>query len=169
MTVSIMKIEKTNDELTISESKSRYWIACVLQLTAAVCFGYFLTGSEALLGYSPRLIWLTIIAGGVIASLVIWFAFQTPRTVLQINRRTKMILLTTKSLTGTAEKNFRFDEIRRFGSVEMAQGDHGTVFYLAAECLTGKTVQASGVPKNSLEEINEMAYEINNFLRQTNY
>lgn len=103
--------------------------------------------------------------GAIAVGVGIWQIALHPSSKVIINPRTKIVFQRQRGLFKKADRNFRFEEIRRFSVEQGEDGEGDPIWKLELILMSGETVELTSVWERNQEKCETVAAKANQFLK----
>ncbi len=162
-----MQIKQTENELIINETPGCLWI---FGLFFALVGGSFVYGSlGGFTNFNEVPFWQLALAcfmGLIGVSFGVWQIFSAPVTKIVFNRTTKTVDYTKYGLTGKTRTFYKFDQIKKFHTLEEKDSEGDPIWSLAMELLSGEIIKVSAMEVNHEKSKRDIVFEVNKFMNK---
>ncbi|MFT3745966.1 MAG: hypothetical protein QM785_16980 [Pyrinomonadaceae bacterium] len=160
-----MKIERTDQTLTIKETPGCLWIFGLFFMPVG---GSFVFG--ALGGYSnytqlaPWILGIYLLFGLIAVTCGYWIIFKAPVTRLTINRSSETVVLKRRGIAGKVDRTFNFSEIKEFCLIEESDDEGDPIFSLGIDLVSGEEIKLSALQSHDEAFKRNFVFETNQFI-----
>ena len=160
-----MQIERTENELILSETPGCLWLFSLLFIVVGGLFVYgalggFTNRSE----YSFWVLPVAFLMGAIGCATGLWMIYRSPITKISINRDTETLDYTTYGIDGRTHRTYYFDQIEKFCLIEETDSEGDPVWSLGMEIAGGETIKISALESHRELFKRDFVFRINEFM-----
>lgn len=160
-----MKIERTDQTLTIKETPGCLWI---FGLFFIIVGGSFVFG--ALGGYSnysslsPLILGAHLLGGLIGVACGYWVIYVAPVTRLTLDRSSETVTLKRRGIAGKVDRIFTFAEIKQFSLIEERDSEGDPIFSLGIDLTSSEEIKLSALQSHDEAFKRNFVFETNQFI-----
>ncbi len=160
-----MKIERTDQILTISETPGCLWIFGLFFALIGSAFVYGALGGYSNYDQITAIIIAAHTLGGLSAIAAgYWIIYQAPVTRITIDRSSETVTCKKRGLSGKSNVTYTFDRIKKFTLIEQPDSDGDPTFALGMELDDGELISISALFSPVETYKRDFAFQANEFL-----
>lgn len=160
-----MKIERTNQTLTIKETPGCLWLFGLFFACVGATFVYGAAGGYSNFEQIQQYVLIAHMFMGVAAVAAgYWIIFKAPITRIIIDRSSETVSYSKRGIAGSSSANYRFEDIRGFTLVEDLDNDGDKIFALGLELADGELLNISALQSHDEQFKRDFVFQANEFM-----
>lgn len=160
-----MKIEQTNDRLTISETPGCLWIFGLLFVLVGGLFAYgALGGLKDFDNQSPWLLALALVFGVIAVIAGIRVISNAPITRIVIDRSHGLVIWNKFGFMGRETLVYRLGDVSRFCLVDDRDSEGAEIWWFGMELVNGEILRIGSVASHVADHERRFVFAANEFV-----
>ena len=160
-----MKIERTNQTLTIKETPGCLWLFGLFFAGVGATFVYGAAGGYSnFAGIQQYVLVAHMFIGVAAIAAGYWIVFRAPITRIVIDRSSVTISYSKRGISGSSSAKYTFDDIRGFSLIVDIDQDGDPIFSLGLELVDGELLTISALQSHDEQFKRDFVYQANEFM-----
>jgi hypothetical protein len=160
-----VKIERTDQTLTIKETPGCLWIFGLFFILVGGSFVFgALGGYSNYSSLSPLILAVHLLLGLIAVGAGYWVVYVAPVTRVTLDRSSETVILKRRGVAGKVDRTFKFSEIREFRLIEERDSDGDPIFSLGLDLASGEEIRLSALQSHDEALKRDFVFQTNQFI-----